>query len=770
MTGSAEVRHNTENIVTHREVLWNMKEKFVMKTLKRMAAIGTGVAMVGATLTGAMAQDLADYPSPFVVGGVYDDSTAVVVGDAALAIDTLGVGDISEGLQFESRVATESEGGSISVEGGKTEQVPLGKGLSNTTFFDTTLEDEDIASFWDGTITFQGDEYDAHEELQLPDQTQPVVATSLSSSEDDYATDVFLEVPQRDLIQFAYVFDESVNLSTTSADDPLDIDFLGYSMKITSIPSATSIVARVGEEHYLAVDDTVTIEIDGAEKTVTLKDVSSSSAVIEVDGVTEIISDDATETVNGVEVTVDEVFSRTERSESSANIFVGKESSETYNSGDEFINEDEDNPDWVWRFSGLRTAGTSQQIEIENDFTADDPEDHPPAVGECIDLPNDYAQICFDSLTVEEEDYATYTFELETSSNLDDVFPSNTSVPAIYASTSVDEGFELSTSASGLLLNGTQTGKEAKEVWLYTPAGSQAFSSGPASSAVDAKWLAIFYKDTGDNKVKLWGHVPVTNASNEIFRINYGNTEDTNVVLRTVAMTAPDTNISLRFDVNGDSTNDLDDGADDFRMEWGLSAANASINALGDTRSTEEAQELKWSAALSTLGTKDEDHRTLYGIIIRNPDSHGASDEVELSIPQDQVFANIIIKGTSTTVSSSGGSSFTPVSITVRKLLASEVSSPSDYQLILVGGPCANALVEDLFDMTCDGWAFQEGEAVVKVIDNGDNVAMLVAGTTGDDTRRAALAVKNYADYEFSGSEVVVSGTSLTDINVEASA
>ncbi|MBT5030189.1 hypothetical protein HON03_02885, partial [archaeon] len=163
-----------------------MKKDFIRKTIKKMAAIGTGVAMVGATLTGAMALDLADYPSPYVVGGVYDDTTAFVVGDQASAADSLGVADVVSGLQFESKVATSESGTTVSVEGGKTEKIPLGSGLTASTMFDTTLQDDDISSFWDGVVTFQGTNYDTSEELQMETTTDPAMATSLTSSEDDY--------------------------------------------------------------------------------------------------------------------------------------------------------------------------------------------------------------------------------------------------------------------------------------------------------------------------------------------------------------------------------------------------------------------------------------------------------------------------------------------------------------------------------------------------------------------------------------------------------
>ena len=319
-----------------------MKKEFVRKTMKKMAAIGTGVAMLGATLTGAMALDLADYPSPFVASGVYDDTNVFVVGDNAIAEDTLGVLDIGMNLQYESKVATASEGGVVSVEGGKTESIPLGGYLAAASYFDTTLQDDDVANLFDGEITFQGTSYDTAEELGLT-ATGAILATSLSSSDDDYTTTAYLEVPSRDVITFSYKFDESIQLRSASTSQPLSIDFLGDSLQITSVASAgNAFTAYVGEEHYMSVDESVVVE----GMTVTLIEVSSTSAIIEVDGVSEIISTSSTETINGLEVTVDDVFSRTERAESSANLIIGIESSETYTDGEAYIGEDKDDPNW----------------------------------------------------------------------------------------------------------------------------------------------------------------------------------------------------------------------------------------------------------------------------------------------------------------------------------------------------------------------------------------------------------------------------------------
>jgi S-layer protein (TIGR01564 family) len=75
------------------------------QAIRRVAALGVGVAMLGATVTGAVAQaaslDLANLPEPFVSKeGVFDQDTALVVGSKADVSDVLGLGDVTAKLQF----------------------------------------------------------------------------------------------------------------------------------------------------------------------------------------------------------------------------------------------------------------------------------------------------------------------------------------------------------------------------------------------------------------------------------------------------------------------------------------------------------------------------------------------------------------------------------------------------------------------------------------------------------------------------------------------
>jgi len=76
-----------------------------MKTLnkfKRIIALGLSISMLGATLFGAHALSLNDYPKPFVLNGIPSTNLALIVGDQAAASDVVGMGDIISGLQASS--------------------------------------------------------------------------------------------------------------------------------------------------------------------------------------------------------------------------------------------------------------------------------------------------------------------------------------------------------------------------------------------------------------------------------------------------------------------------------------------------------------------------------------------------------------------------------------------------------------------------------------------------------------------------------------------
>ena len=159
------------------------------KTIKKVAAIGTGIAMLGMTLSGELAADLSNYPGG--LGLKNDASTILVVGASAgdSASDNAAATDIAAGLPAGAK----SSGGVLQT-GEAKEDIPVEKGITNQTGigFDRSLEDDDISVLQDKQIAFKSSDYDIREVL-LFGTASPSIETSLTSSDDDYKTNVLIE-------------------------------------------------------------------------------------------------------------------------------------------------------------------------------------------------------------------------------------------------------------------------------------------------------------------------------------------------------------------------------------------------------------------------------------------------------------------------------------------------------------------------------------------------------------------------------------------------
>ena len=83
--------------------------------------------------------------------------------------------------------------------------------------------------------------------------------------------------------------------------------------------------------------------------------------------------------------------------------------------------------------------------------------------------------------------------------------------------------------------------------------------------------------------------------------------------------------------------------------------------------------------------------------------------------------------------------------------------------MIVVGGPCVNEAAAALLGNPEDCTAgFESGKAMIKLFENGGNVAMLVAGYSGADTRVAGQVVAEFRDYNLAGMEVEVNTQTQT--------
>jgi hypothetical protein len=145
----------------------------LLKTIKKVAALGAGASMFGATMLGALAAaDLSTYPDPFVKDGAFN--ALIVVGEAAATQDVLGAIDIATSLQYAAKtVSTVNTGSatSISMTGDSkkieksSNKLEFNEGIST---IQESITNSDLNALSGGTITNENGDYDYTETLYVP--------------------------------------------------------------------------------------------------------------------------------------------------------------------------------------------------------------------------------------------------------------------------------------------------------------------------------------------------------------------------------------------------------------------------------------------------------------------------------------------------------------------------------------------------------------------------------------------------------------------------
>ena len=102
-------------------------------------------------------------------------------------------------------------------------------------------------------------------------------------------------------------------------------------------------------------------------------------------------------------------------------------------------------------------------------------------------------------------------------------------------------------------------------------------------------------------------------------------------------------------------------------------------------------------------------------------------------------------------------------------VLASQVVDYRNEDLIIIGGPCANAVAAEMMGNPTDcTQGFELGRGIIKVqqASPGGKIQVLAAGYSALDTRRTARAIARYLDFggNFSRPEAVVCGVTLNDV------
>jgi len=164
------------------------------KVIKRIVALSTGASMVGATIFGAMAADLASYPSQFIADGKF--TGVLVVGDTAAAQDVIGVSDIAVSLQFAATTpAGTTSAGGISSSG---EAWLVQKGSTNVMEMSENLESGQTA-VRESIATITGQSY--IDDAELPNLLAGGT-TSNSKGESPYEQRLYFEDTTTGYVQY----------------------------------------------------------------------------------------------------------------------------------------------------------------------------------------------------------------------------------------------------------------------------------------------------------------------------------------------------------------------------------------------------------------------------------------------------------------------------------------------------------------------------------------------------------------------------------------
>lgn len=178
--------------------------------------------------------------------------------------------------------------------------------------------------------------------------------------------------------------------------------------------------------------------------------------------------------------------------------------------------------------------------------------------------------------------------------------------------------------------------------------------------------------------------------------------------------------------------------------------------------------------------SKDNDDDQVYAsargtIVVFDTDD---KQKLSISYPASDIFASVYIAPADAKVTDAteGKVCYTtekvnPIPSTVNKF-DSEVTGVSPgvvpENMITIGGPCANMVTAALMgnpENCMEG--FEEGMAILRLVQDGEKVALIVAGDKGEDTRIASQVLQKYKEYKDNliGTEVEIITVDETDID-----
>ena len=812
----------------------------IKRIVKKIGAISTGAAFLGATLMGAMAADLSTYPDPFVVNGA--ENNAVII-HSSNGLDSAAAGYVLTGLSG----AVTSTGGTVTnVEGGYKLEYSGNKFNLNDTAYDinTKLSNTQLPVILkkgtydddEGTNTA---ETEYRQELQFTDRGSQSSEKSIWYIYDQNTEDN--NKPMGDYIYlskssgaFVYVYDFNLDTPLTVANaadlQSTKLSLLGRDFTISSVGFTTGNVTKLT---LLAGDVTQTVATGDTVNGVTLisVDTNGNSCTVEYGGETITINDGSTKTMtDGTIIGVTKVTPAKAGFSDFCELNIGADKVELENTKEVKVNGDKITGSYV-KFSGTNfdqfnvSYKPDSKVYLKPGDEFEDPvfgafklifggivEDSPEDVifdasGEKVDL----------TATNKDGDTTTWTVAFANTTGNGDVMPgADIDEPFI----ALEGDFVTNTSMAESELS-SMTGIR----FLYSFDDRSHILKITNINTLDNK--TTFYDETTETEyTEEWegedGNMQFTFMSN-VFTVNFsrGSYRTADATATTGVPQHGGSNDVISFvDINdkGPSYFLRNGGNVTFWANWSGSSSSVSTGSGGggdfpgllnsdpywfsvteidsgvetniplnvvtvNLTYSSTNQEINFEAvsSLSALvsgatslkqsekaDTTIKSGKTLYGTFIEKIIPTGAgTDSITMKMPDEATYAEVWISPMGASVTTS-----TEAATGIDLMSEDEVTDVSMYNAIVVGGPAANKIAADLLGLTypavAEASGLSEGEAILKMVDNGANVALLAFGWEKDDTARVAKVLQSYDAYSLTGSEASVTGTTANPTVVTA--
>ena len=829
----------------------------VKKIVKCILSAGAGATMLGATVMGAMAADLSNYPDMLVEDGVFNG--LMVVGENAAAVDNLAMTDIAASMKYKASDA----GATVSVEGDAflvksgTDELEFSESIGPAAHGVVDfLDNDNLAALADGELVSSQGSFTYEQFLHFD---KPVVNTTYTEDEDD-VTALFLKVLDNNMFaryeaNFLEAAESDVDSSSSYKLDDLEDKSITLLGKTYEIVRARSDLASMGAKVTLtlmsgAASDSIlegeskTYTVDSKEYEVGLTFTSSSNqAKFTVNGeATTLMDEGDTETLSdGTVLGLSEVlYQDYAGGVHQADFFLGADKLEleddsinTTGSSDELKVNDEtiDGADVEIQGSVLDVVtSSSDDGELEIDIitvnmTAQ--EDYFIAAGETLSAQPELAEkellftknwdMRFEgmdpSVVADEIKVVDQSGEKEYWLTFTNVKGDVIQFPIAYAVTasglrlgSQDDHLRLNISGAihdedYFILNDDTDEDSVSHVVQYKGADDSATSNPNAKFKILATGETVERPVTfGTTGGSATFNLKLAGTTYNFVNASLGGTvsnDDWNISLSsggstTYAAIGHSVGATLNSSSNYvitrggakiliNESSDSYSGGSTAQPQFAVSLIDA--DAIDDRMSvpylikgfniTAASSEVDLATEVGvTLTSPQDDDDNSYGYSVngawiqRNSPSGGGSsaDFLKVEWPQKERLPMLYVTSGATSSSKSAGSDLKAVTFVDATKLDSEVADVKAQNLVVVGGPCVNTAAAELMGNPADcAEGFTPGKARVKLFEHANgNVAMLVAGYSGADTRLAGKVVANRAG-ELSGKEMVVEGTTYAD-------